>query len=533
MWRLEATGRADPALLIRAARLARYNHDFRNAAKLAQAALAAEPSAAAGLVLGESLYNLGAFEEAEAALADATDRAAGDDEVVRIATVRRRNLYRGCRRDAEAVEVGRIAATHVSSPAARDELLIGEAEVLAIAGQPIEALALLDKVAVEAPRLRVLAAMPRAAALAMTGQTAEAIAVGERAFEDHVALGDELAIASPGTHRVNMLFALVNAGRFEEADQLGRQWFEAAARSRTPLGIVWLGVHLARGALAQGRPVTALQWSGRAITAINTSRLEGLRPMAYAVQAVARSLLGEPAASADRAAELDALTNGFGFLAAESRLGPAWAQVAAGDTQAARATLLSAADAAEREGHVPAASWLLHDAARLGAVAEAAPRLTFLATLSDSALVAARAEHAAALVSDDPEGLAVVADRFEALGAMLPAAEAAAAGADAWRRRREQRRAAALDLCSNTLVAQCEGARTPALVRGTTAVPLTEREREIAMLAAEGRPSRWIADHLYLSVRTIENHLARIYDKLGVSNRTELASALTRTGDNA
>ena len=72
-WRLEATGRADPALLLVAARLARYDHNFRRAADLARAALAAEPSAVAGLVLGEALYNLGEFEEAEQILADATD----------------------------------------------------------------------------------------------------------------------------------------------------------------------------------------------------------------------------------------------------------------------------------------------------------------------------------------------------------------------------------------------------------------------------------------------------------------------------
>ena len=150
------------------------------AATLARAALAAEPSAAAGLVLGESLYNLGSFEEAEAVLAAATERAAGDDEVVRVATVRRRNLFRGCRRDADAVEVGRAAASRVASTAARDELLTGEAEVLAISGSPLDALALLEQVDVTAPRLRVLAAMPRAAALAMTGRTAEAVAV-ERA----------------------------------------------------------------------------------------------------------------------------------------------------------------------------------------------------------------------------------------------------------------------------------------------------------------------------------------------------------------
>jgi DNA-binding CsgD family transcriptional regulator len=59
-------------------------------------------------------------------------------------------------------------------------------------------------------------------------------------------------------------------------------------------------------------------------------------------------------------------------------------------------------------------------------------------------------------------------------------------------------------------------------------VPLTDREREIAALAADGRPSREIAARLYLSVRTVDNHLGRIYDKLGVSSRAELAASLER-----
>ena len=57
-------------------------------------------------------------------------------------------------------------------------------------------------------------------------------------------------------------------------------------------------------------------------------------------------------------------------------------------------------------------------------------------------------------------------------------------------------------------------------------MPLTNREREIALLAAAGHPSRVIAERLYLSVRTVDNHLSRIYDKVGVSGRVELASAL-------
>jgi DNA-binding CsgD family transcriptional regulator len=75
------------------------------------------------------------------------------------------------------------------------------------------------------------------------------------------------------------------------------------------------------------------------------------------------------------------------------------------------------------------------------------------------------------------------------------------------------------------------GGHAPALVRSTTVVPLTEREREIALLAAGGEPSRAIAERLYLSIRTVDNHLGRVYDKLGVSSRAELAAALERDGE--
>jgi DNA-binding NarL/FixJ family response regulator len=56
--------------------------------------------------------------------------------------------------------------------------------------------------------------------------------------------------------------------------------------------------------------------------------------------------------------------------------------------------------------------------------------------------------------------------------------------------------------------------------------PLTTREREIARLAATGRTSRDIAEHLCLSPRTVETHLARVYRKLGLSSRAALANLL-------
>ena len=50
---------------------------------------------------------------------------------------------------------------------------------------------------------------------------------------------------------------------------------------------------------------------------------------------------------------------------------------------------------------------------------------------------------------------------------------------------------------------------------------LTNREREILNLLAQGLSNKTIAARLYLSVRTVEGHLATIYSRLGVHSRTE------------
>jgi two-component system response regulator DctR len=55
---------------------------------------------------------------------------------------------------------------------------------------------------------------------------------------------------------------------------------------------------------------------------------------------------------------------------------------------------------------------------------------------------------------------------------------------------------------------------------------LSEREREVMHLMAEGMPNKLIADALTLSVRTVEVHRARVFDKLGVGSAVELANLL-------
>ncbi|NEE03290.1 helix-turn-helix transcriptional regulator [Phytoactinopolyspora halotolerans] len=60
---------------------------------------------------------------------------------------------------------------------------------------------------------------------------------------------------------------------------------------------------------------------------------------------------------------------------------------------------------------------------------------------------------------------------------------------------------------------------------------LTEAEQRIASLVADGRRNREIAAALFVSVRTVETHLSRIFRKLGVRSRTELAAAFRAADD--
>ena len=52
---------------------------------------------------------------------------------------------------------------------------------------------------------------------------------------------------------------------------------------------------------------------------------------------------------------------------------------------------------------------------------------------------------------------------------------------------------------------------------------LSAQELQIARLAAQGLSNREIGQRLYLSHRTVGSHLYRIFPKLGISTRTELA----------
>ena len=74
----------------------------------------------------------------------------------------------------------------------------------------------------------------------------------------------------------------------------------------------------------------------------------------------------------------------------------------------------------------------------------------------------------------------------------------------------------------DSLISEIEEATTPGQIK------LTKREVEVLTLVIEGKSSKEVADQLYVSKRTVDFHLANIYQKLRVNNRVQAFREATR-----
>ena len=532
VWRLDAGGRPDPAILVRGAHLARYAHDFRTVRRLLEAVPGEDLDAGAALLLGEALYELGDFDAAERVLARGQQLPSSQHVALRLAVTRAKNAQWGLCQPETALAINAAARAVITSGPLVDELVADEASVLTFSGHPSRALAVLKHIAGTDRRTRVVRAIAAGPALAVTGRTTDAVKAAEAGYADHVALGDELAIAHPAMHLVNQVFALAEAGQLADAEQLARAGAEIVAAHRVPIAQIFFAANLGRVATLQGRLAAARRYYAEAAGLAQAHRFAGPRRLALSGLALAHAMLGEADAAAQALAERDT-GPAFGFRGPEQRLADAWTAIAARRPAEAADLFRDAAAQAASTGHRTAESWLLHDLLRTSGE-DTSARLRDLADACDSPLVSARARHAVAAEARDAQELAGAADDFEALGARLLAAEAASGAADAFGRAGDRRAATAALRRSIELAAACEGAITPGLFHAATAgaamaVPLSGREREIVMLAAAGIASKDIAERLYLSVRTVNNHLQHAYTKLGVSSRAGLAQALGST----
>src|SRR5579859_2938984 len=357
-----------------------------------------------------------------------------------------------------------------------------------------------------------------------------AVAIADRgltlAARAGTAVWDEVMLSWPKFH------ALVLAGRTWEAEVLAEDRYAAAAG----LGLddnmiaIW-AVQRARAAAAKGRLTAARDALREAVTLLAERDYYQFSRYVLAELAGVAAQLGDAEAARDWMSRSDGLrTDANRMFEPSVELRRAWMMAAGGELAAAARQARCAADLARATGQYAIEAEALYDIARLAHAPAAVRRLTALADTLDGALAPVLADAAAALAAMDGHRLDRAAAAFDDLGLPVHAAELAGAAA---RAHRAHGRAAAAALSLQQLSALGPGltdARTPLLKINWAErrQGLTDREREIAMMAASGLSSRTIAGQLQLSVRTVSNHLAHVYAKFGVASRIELAALFTR-----
>ncbi|NLV56587.1 MAG: hypothetical protein GXY13_13350 [Acidimicrobiales bacterium] len=323
------------------------------------------------------------------------------------------------------------------------------------------------------------------------------------------------------------LATLADGGRLDVAVAAAEGIEAAVARGGDPTAHGWIALHLGLCHLRAGRPRTAARWFGEAVSDLRRVQRPGW--LAYP----AAGLVGAHTAAGDLPAARQALAywreipgSPVAVFRPDEHRFVAWLEAAEGRLDAAVATLRSAADSARAIGRPALEAAALHDLSRYGRTdeqMEAADRLERIAGDVDSDLIQTHAARARALVDGDVAVLVAAADAYERSGFTRDAAESWAVASrvapgprDAAHAR--QRVAALLD--------RCEVGSEPLLSGGETRAQLTEREAEIAELVVSGASRQEVAEHLVVSVRTVDSHLQRIYRKVGVRGRRELAEAL-------
>jgi DNA-binding CsgD family transcriptional regulator len=247
--------------------------------------------------------------------------------------------------------------------------------------------------------------------------------------------------------------------------------------------------------------------------------------------AVAHGMAGQPAAVRPLLDEIAARRHpAYTLTDPEDVLARAWGAAAEGSVTEAVRCAEAAASLARHQASPAYEVLAWQTATQLGGAPDAVPRLAVLADEVDGPRVGAALAHARAWAAQDADGLTDAAQGWERLGDLVAAGDAAAQAADV--HRQHGRQGSALTAAARAEgLARLSGARTPALATAATPLPLTAREREIAVLAAGGLSNRDIAVRLTVSVRTVEGHLYRAGHKLGTTHREQLADVLGTAGE--
>ncbi|MEV4754627.1 LuxR C-terminal-related transcriptional regulator [Micromonospora sp. NPDC049559] len=537
VWRVESDTARDPGQLLEAAIQAFGRYDVTLAGKLARAAL----NLGGGFDAAETLATVKMFEDepvkAREVLDAVADQLASDQRRSRWLTARGMISYWGLREESTVEELA-TGATRIEDSADRARVRAFEAIMRLHRLDLAEALRL-SRAVLDRP-----AATPAARGVARCAIAHLQAAKGELARSGRAISGVEADAAQWRTDMPYLQLSLELArgtrlalsGDLAGIDAIVADEFaDLADAGDFRLGSGYLSILRAQAARLRGQTGDALKFSLRACAVLGASPVYAA--LAHAERAQAAALRGDTELAAEAMAESDRLHfAGMEVLYPWREQARAAVLASSGDLTGAVTRLEALAHRLRGDGFAGHEVFALHDLVRLGrADAEiggargagqrqtVAQRLTALTEIVDGPIPPLAARHARAASAGSPPELLAVSDGFAELDLNVFAAEAAAM---AVARLREARAAGAheANVRLGDLLALCDVVRSPALWIRTPS--LTERERQIARLAAKGIPSRHIAEQLYISPRTVENHLQRVYSKLGVAGRSELLPAL-------
>ncbi|MCX2933651.1 LuxR C-terminal-related transcriptional regulator [Mycobacterium sp. CVI_P3] len=516
----------DPDLFVRAAHGAVWLADLQLADRLAGAAIAANAGPEPNFIRAHALSWLSRGEEADAVLNRITDDQLNDVDRARLAFLRASNMLWALGDPARALEIIDDAAG-IATPQASGYL---------DAFRTVHAFAMDNPHAAEQTAKKLaLADLPPVVgaeiAWALTvvsgeaGHTAEAEAHAQAGYQAATRRFDapQMRFNIADGH----LTALLLAGRVGDAgvvaDDVRGQAADLPGEAQLLGSAVAGRADLAAGNL--GSACRLLKQSALGLSSAGHAMGWGFR---YSVVlATALAMHGDSAEAAAVIAELDGVRRPFRSLDYEQNLARAWLAASQGAISEAVRDCLSAAERAAHNGQFAAEVLCLQTATQFGD-RTCASRLAELESIVEGPRVGLAARFAAALRDGDARELAAISEGFEGIGDRVAAVDAAAHAALAHRRHDQRGSALGCSTRATTLAERCGGLVTPALREAAEPLPLTEREREMAMLVGQGLSNRAIAERLTLSPRTVESHILRAMRKTGTNSRDELAALVTK-----
>ena len=524
-WRLDSGQGDDPQRLLAAARAAR-GISLETAERLARHAHETHRSLPATLLLAEILTHTGRGADAAALLAalPPDSLTPSDREALTYCAAVGQGLQSGDTSGGTEL----MAALATGDTAASRYLRALHASMLTFDARLPDGLAIGLPIMLDEelpPETRTIAAIGVVGAEYWLGHTQDAVAHADALAAVTTAPAARQALPY-GAASIDLISicALIEQGDLGGAEQRSQRMRRDAAVTRDPFAGPRAEYCLGRMALARGQADTAVRRFRRCVAAASPFD-----------QFIVRHLNSMLARAAATAGDLGTAAAALGAGSGQPRMKPyepEWdlaeaAVLAAGlrmDEAADRAAWAAGVAADHQEWNVVLAGY--HDAARYGAAQHVLAPLREAAARVNGRLAGCYVAHVAALASRDPAGLDEAGCRFEGLGMLLFAAEAAAEAALAHAAGGDRRAARASGQRSARYRAACEGAVSPWLTGALSAVPLTPRERQIAALASGGHSDLAIAGQLHISTRTVQTHLAHVYAKLGINRRADLAAHL-------